>query len=181
MNLERIEMRQIYLLVGSLSFLSLTAIVMFLGKPLYERYDQVSWELASLREVEYTNASDALSRIESEVSQLEQALLGDFQNIPTRQLEAHIIAALQDSAWRSDIDLLSIEPLEQVAGLPYEEIAFRLEIQGQYFNLNDWIDAVSSQLGYVVFKEYVMKISQDGRDPVLNARLLLSAYRVEPS
>ena len=178
--LNKLELRQIYLILGSITFLGITAMVMFTGKPLYERYDNVSWELNSLRQLQFSNAQTALAELEGEVDGLHQQLMGDLQSIPTRQLESHIIAALQDSAWRSEIDLLSIEPLPQVEGLPYEEISFRLEVEGKYFNLDDWINSVSDQLGYVVFKEYVLKISQDGADPALHARLMLSAYRMEP-
>lgn len=177
--LDKLELRQIYLILGSVTFLVLTAMVMFTGKPLYERYDQVSWELDSLRQLNFSNAQTALQELEGQVDELQKHLMGDLQMIPTRQLESHIIAALQDSAWQSEIDLLSIEPLPKVDGLPYEEISFRLEVEGRYFNLDDWINSVSNQLGYVVFKEYVLKISKDDVDPILHARLMLSAYRME--
>ena len=178
--LARFELRQIYLLLGSVTFLSLTALVMFYAKPMYERYDATQWELLSLKEVQYSDAQATLTQIELEVAALEQVLLGDFQTIPTRQLEAHIIAALQDSAWRNEIELVSVEPLDQVVGMPYEEVSFRLEVEGPYFNLYDWIQGVGNQLGYVVFKEYALKVNREGKDPILNARLTLSAYRMEP-
>ena len=177
--IDKLELRQIYLLLGSVVFLGLTAMWAFAAKPLYERYDKVSWELDSLRQLSFSNAQHALQEMESDVESLKQQLMGDLQRIPTRQLESHIIAALQDSAWRADVDLLSIEPLSQADGLPYEEISFRLEVEGRYFNLDDWINSVSAQLGYVVFKEYVLKISTDAIDPTLHARLLLSTYRME--
>ena len=176
--LDKLELRQIYMLFGSVTFLALTALFIFEGKPLYQRYQQTDEQLNSLRQLGVQPAGSGLKAIEAEVKKYQQELLGELQNIPSRQLESHIIAALQSNAWQSEVNLLSIEPLESVQGLPYEEISFRLEIEGYYYNLDDWINNVSTQLGFVVFKEYALKVRQQANNPVLHARVLLSAYRV---
>lgn len=172
-------LRQIYLVFGSVVFLALTAVTMLGIKPLYERYDRISWELKSLRALDYSSSTASLAPLETEVRAYERTLLGDLQNVPVRQLESHIIAALQSSAWQTEVNLLSIEPLDTLENMPYREIAFRLEIEGKYFNLDDWIASVTDQLGYVVFKEYTLRVKEQGLDPTLSARVLLAAYRVE--
>ncbi len=178
--LAKLETRQINLGLGAVLLLACGAIGSFLAKPLYDRYGEISWELQSLRQIDYQSAGATLGALETRVAQLESSLLGDLQMIPTRELESHIIEALQNSAWRSNVELVSVEPLEKPDGLPYEEIAFRLEVQGHYFELDRWLEEVREQLGYVVFKEYAVKLQQvGGDDPLLHARLLLSAYRME--
>ena len=177
--LNNLELRQIYLIIGSVCFLALTAQVMLIGKPAWDRYQSASQDLETLRALDLNKGVDGLSQLQVEVDELESRLLGDLEGVPTRELETHIISALQSAAWQSEIKLVSIEPLPRSEDLPYEEIAFRLELEGAYFNLDSWVSRVYNQLGYVVFQDYALKVHKAGDEPVLSARLLLAAYRME--
>ncbi len=177
--LNRIDLRQLYLIAGSVALLSVTALVMLMGKPVYETYARTAESLHSLRGIAASGSyNQAIAGLETEIAGYEKTLRGELQNIPLRQLESHIIGALQNSAWRSDVELLSVEPLEALEGLPYREIAFRLEVEGEYFNLDRWMSDLGEQLGYVVFKEYTLKVAKTGAEPRISARVLLAAYRV---
>ncbi len=176
--LNKLDLRQLYMLGGAAIFLMLTAFAVFVIQPMYERHESVHLELGSLRELDDSGPPASLKPLEAAVTDYERTLLGELQNVPTRQLESHIIAALQSSAWQSQINLVTVEPLETPEGLPYQEIAFRLEVEGRYFNLSDWVRQVTTSLGYVVFKEYALKVDKEGQDPLLSGRVLLAAYRV---
>jgi len=176
--INQLEKRQVKLIVGSVLFLAFTALTMFMIKPLHARYAAVEQELATLSALDLDNAPTSLAPLENQVNELEKKLLGELMNVPTRELEAHIISALQRIAWDSEVNLLRIEPLEIAEGLPYQEIAFRLEIDGGYYNLEKWLAGVSSQLGHVVFKEYELKVTKAGTDPQLRASVQVAAYRV---
>ena len=176
--LDRFDLRQLYLVAGSVVLLGLTAAAMFAGKPLYARYDRVDTELDGLRSLAHTPANLGIEPLEEEVRQLELELQGDLQNLPIKQLESHIISALQGASWQYDVNLVTIEPRTEDLELPYQELTFQLQLEGGYFGLDRWMQAVSDQLGYVVFKEYALKVKEPGLEPVLSARVLLSAYRM---
>ncbi len=176
---DRLDLRQLYLVLGSAVLLLLTAAVMFAGKPMYARYDAVDTELDGLRSLAQAPPALGVAPLEEEVAELRATLQGDLQNLPIKQLESHIIAALQSTSWQYDVTLITIEPHMEELELPYQELVFQLEIEGAYFGLDSWMQAVSEQLGYVVFKEYSLKVKEPGIEPVLSARVRLSAYRME--
>ncbi len=177
--LDQLELRQLYLVAGSVVLLTLTAIVMFAGKPLYAQYDGVDTELQGLRSLARAPADLGIQPLEEEVARLQATLQGDLQNLPIKQLESHIISTLQSASWQYDVNLVTIEPKTEELELPYQELTFRLQLEGGYFSLDDWMRSVSEQLGYVVFKEYSLKVKEAGLEPVMSARVLLSAYRME--
>lgn len=170
--------RQWFLLGGSALLLGITALTIFWIKPLYERYSASQTDVATLENLVGLGPVGSLAPLEQEIARYERELLGDMHGIPLKQLEAHIIGALQHNVWSSEVDLLTIEPQENSSAAPHEEIAFRLEISGTYFNLADWMEQVNQQLGFVVIKEYTFVGKRDAPDPILNARVLLAAYRV---
>ncbi len=177
--LDRLDLRQLYLIAGSAIFLLLTALVMFGGKPLYARYANTDTQLNGLRTLARMPSNLGIEPLEQEVAELEKTLQGDLKNLPIKQLESHIISALQSASWQYDVKLVTIEPAMEDLELPYQELSFRLQLEGSYFGLDNWMRSVSDQLGYVVFKSYVLKVQNAGVDPVLSARVQLSAYRMD--
>ena len=177
--IEQLELRQVHLIGGSAAFLLLTAFAMLVGKPLYADYDKTQTEKSGLSMLATSAVSAGIKPLEDEVAALTGKLHGELQNLPVKQLEAHIIAALQSASWQYDVKLLTIEPDMDESDLPYQELSFKLELEGTYFSLDDWMRSVSSQLGYVVVKEYSLKVADAGVEPTLSARILLSAYRMQ--
>ena len=177
--LDQFDLRRLYLVAGSVVLLVVTAVVMFAGKPLYARYDATDTELDGLRALARTPSKLGIQPLEAEVASLEDELQGDLQNLPIKQLESHIVTALQSASWQYDVNLVTIEPRMEDLEFAYQELTFQLQLEGSYFGLDNWMQSVSDQLGYVVFKEYSLKVKEPGLEPVLSARVLLSAYRMD--
>ncbi len=177
--LSRLAPREIRLIAGCSLFLVLSALTAFVGKPLYGAFVETGTELAGLQALEHAPTEAGLEPIEKEVDRLMTILQGDLKDLPDRQLESHMVTAFQSASWQHDVNLVTIEPVEVPVELPYKELTFRLELEGSYAGLDGWVQTVSTQLGYVVFNEYVLKVKTPGREPVLSARVELSAYRMK--
>lgn len=180
-SLQKLAPRELALIAGSTAFLLVTALVAFVGKPLYARFQTSGAELEGLRTLAHTPADAGLAPLEHEVEALRTVLEGDLKNLPERQLESHMVSAFQNASWQHDVNLVTIEPVPSPVELPYQELTFRLELTGSYSNLDSWMRSVNTQLGYVVFNEYVLKVKTPGPEPELSARVLLSAYRMRGS
>ena len=176
MQLEPREARLIFL---SVMFLVLSMFAAFVGKPLYHRFVDTAAELEGLQALVEMPAEVGLHPLEAEVEGLLVQLKGDLKNLPARQLESHMVAAFQSASWQHDVTLVTIEPVPVTVELPYQELTFRLELEGSYAGLDNWVQMVSGQLGYVVFNEYMLKVKTPGKEPVLSARVELSAYRMQ--
>ena len=177
--LSRLAPKEIRLIAGSSLFLVLSALTAFVGKPMYGAFVTTGTELAGLRALENAPTEAGLAPIEQEVDRLMTILQGDLKDLPDRQLESHMVTAFQSASWQHNVNLVTIEPVEVPVELPYKELTFRLELEGSYAGLDSWVQTVSTQLGYVVFNEYVLKVKTPGREPVLSARVELSAYRMK--
>lgn len=176
--LSRLAPREVRLIAGCSLFLVLSALTAFVGKPLYGTFVATGTELDGLRALEHAPTEAGLEPLEQEVDRLMTVLQGDLKDLPDRQLESHMVTAFQSASWQHDVNLVTIEPVEVPVELPYKELTFRLELEGSYAGLDSWVQTVSTQLGYVVFNEYVLKVKTPGREPVLSARVELSAYRM---
>jgi Tfp pilus assembly protein PilO len=177
-QIQKLTPRELLLICGSAVFLVMTALVVFVGKPLFARFETSAEELDGLRSLAHVPVDTGLSALQQEVDQLRTVLEGDLKNLPERQLESHMVSAFQSASWQHDVNLVTIEPVPSAVELPYQELTFRLELTGSYNNLDNWMQSVHTQLGYVVFNEYVLKVKTPGSEPELSARLVLSAYRM---
>jgi len=177
-RLSSLAPKEIRLIAICSSFLVLSALAAFVGKPLYGAFVETGTELEGLRALEHAPSEAGLEPIEQEVERLLTILQGDLKDLPDRQLESHMVTAFQSASWQHDVNLVTIEPVAVPVELPYRELTFRLELEGSYAGLDSWVQTVSTQLGYVVFNEYVLKVKIPGREPVLSARVELSAYRM---
>lgn len=177
----RLAPREVVLIGCSAVFLIVTSLVAFVGKPLYAKFQESGAELEGLRSLANAPVDDGLALLEQDVEKLRTVLEGDLKNLPERQLESHMVSAFQSASWQHDVNLITIEPVPAPVELPYQELTFRLELAGTYTNLDNWVQSVHTQLGYVVFNEYVLKVKTPGPEPELSARIVLSAYRMRES
>jgi len=179
LSFSNLAPREIRLVAGCALFLVLSGLAAFVGKPLYLRFAESGMELEGLRALENAPTEAGLEPLELEVDRLSTLLKGDLKDLPDNQLESHMVTAFQSASWQHDVNLITIEPVAIPVELPYQELTFRLELEGSYTGLDNWVQTISGQLGYVVFDEYVLKVKVPGKQPVLSARIELSAYRMK--
>lgn len=182
--LAKLDPRQLKLIGGCVIVLVLAELFAYGVWPRVQELGALRDNRAVMSQVSATpqGAEGEIARLTEEIEDLRKRLQGDMANLPMRQMESFILGRLQTISWRNGVALVSVEP---AAGQPvemYREVLFRVELTGEYASLIQWLEDVSTELGFVVIKEYQLNIAQaDPHNPALKTRLLLATYRVMDS
>lgn len=119
-----------------------------------------------------------LGMVGSEVERLERTLHGDTSNLPLKQVEAFVIGRLQTISWSNQVELIGVRPHEGTRKGKFHELLFDLELRGDYFDLYSWLKDVSSDLGFIVVKQFEMSpVNVGDGEPVLLVKLTMASYR----
>ena len=182
--LAQLDSRQVKLLAGCGVVLIVAALFTYGVLPQIKELSALLDSRAVMSQVSPTpqGAQGEITRLTTEIEDLRQRLQGDMANLPIRQMESFILGRLQTISWRNDVALVGVEPAVGQSVEMYREVLFRVELSGDYFSLLKWLEDVSSELGFVVIKEYQFNVAgADPQDPELKTRLLIAAYRVMDS
>jgi Tfp pilus assembly protein PilO len=182
--LGRFDSRQLKLMAGCAVVLLLAAVVSYGFWPKVQELRALQDSRAVLTQVTSTQrgAEGEIASLKEKIEDLRRRLQGDMANLPVRQMESFIIGRLQTISWRNGVTLVGVEPTVGNPVEMYHEVLFQVELTGDYFSLLDWLGDVSSELGFVVIKEFQLGVARaDEQDPKLTTRLLLAAYRVTDS
>lgn len=180
-RLDKLDARQLRLLVGGTLVLLVTALFAYVLLPPIKAYRK---DVAALGVLEQAASSGSevtaeLERLTTEVAALEKRLYGDMGNLPDNQLEAFVVGRLQAISWLNNIELLGVEPRAGETLPSFEESLFQVELSGEYADLFNWLEALKTELGFIVIKEYEMQPQEDvAHNPELTARLTIASYRV---
>jgi hypothetical protein len=113
-----------------------------------------------------------------DVEKLEHTLHGDTSNLPLKQVEAFVIGRLQTISWKNHVELVGVKPHAGTQKGPFRELLFDLELRGDYFDCFAWLQDISSELGFIVVKQFEMSpIAGDGDEPLLRVKLTMASYR----
>lgn len=182
--LAQLDARQIKLIAGCAMVLVVGALFAYGIWPEVQELRALTDSRAVLSQVIATEqgAEGEISRMTEEIEGLRRRLQGDMANLPIRQMESFVIGRLQTISWRNDVALVGVEPAVGQSVEMYREVLFRVELTGDYFSLLRWLEDISSELGFVVIKEYQLSVADaDPQDPTLTTKLMLAAYRVMDS
>ncbi len=173
--------RELAIAAGCLAVIVTATLSLYVIKPQWERYQAAlaSHELLSEFAGEDPSGQRALDALGGEVRRLQTLLEGDSANLPSQEIEAFVIGRLQTISWRHGLDLVAVEPTKGETTDDYQELLFQVEISGDYFGLNSWLSDLSTELGFVVIREYQISIhGGDDALPILRTRMLLASYRM---
>lgn len=178
--LTKISPRELRMLLGGLFAVVVAALTVSLLVPQVKRLLAARQEVALLASAA-DDSGELAQHIESErqkIETLRYRLYGDMADLPVQQVEAYVIGRLQELAWASGVDLVSVEPSHGERVEIFQETLFGIELVGHYEDLYLWLWKVRNELGYVVVEEYALSRS-GGTDeaPFLQANLRLASYR----
>lgn len=176
---EKMETRQIMLLLGGAALLICTALASALLIPQIQRYRTISSDRAALPPpADDAELAAMLGARDAEISALSRRLHGEMAGLPPREIESFVIDSLQSIAWRRDVTLQGVRPSTGETVDAFQELVFRLELSGDYYDLFAWLRDLHSELGFVVIKEYRMqRADQNNATPLLKVELTLASYR----
>ena len=182
--LDKLDLRQQQLLAGGSLLLLAALLFSYVLLPEIKVYRASLGSRTVLEDIagQGQAVSQQLENLAAEVEALEKQLHGDMANLPEKQLESFVIGRLQAISWRSNVELVSIEPSAGETIDVFQESLFKVEVSGAYFDLFDWLGEISGDLGFVVIKEYAMRPTEDvAKDPNLVVNLTIASYRLTES
>ncbi len=179
--LKQLDRRQLSMIGGGTLALLVVALLTYVVQPRFKEFRAASDSLMLLAA---TSQSDVgldtqLTTLRDHVEVLERAFHGDMANLPLKQMEAFIIGRLQGISWRNDVQFIGVQPEDGGLSGQFSELLFNVELQGRYFDIFAWLEAVREQLGFVVIKQFEMTpITRTGMDePELQVSLTMASYR----
>lgn len=179
--LKQFDRRQLSMIGGGVLALLAVALFTYVLQPRFKEFhaSRASYSLLEAAVGRSAGLDAQVAQLEAHVEVLERTFHGDMANLPLKQMEAYIIGRLQGISWDNDVQFVGVQPEDGGLSGPFRELLFNVELQGQYFDVFAWLEAVREQLGFVVIKQFEMRpISASGTDePELQVSLTMASYR----
>lgn len=176
----QIEPRQFVLLVGGAALLVSAAVATLLIAPEYRELVKTNKSLKILQNVTIADDMEkSIAETKGRIAQLQQDLHGEGDRLPIKQMEAMIIAKLEQIATKNQVVLDSVMPLKGNNSSRFDEVLFLVKVSGSYFDVYTWIKDLDHSLGAIVIKQFSIKpstLTASYESPTLNVELKVAAY-----
>ena len=178
--LRRFDRREFALILTLVVFATTSLVFAYLTLPKIKVYlDTAKTESTLSKVVESGGLLDnQIAQLRDDIESLQRRLHGDMASLPEKQIESHVIGKLQKLSWQNNVQLMGIEPSAGATIESFHEILFQVTLAGDYFDLYKWLQDVSSELGFVLIKQYEMNPVNDAAgSPRLSVKLDMATYR----
>ncbi len=178
--LNRFDRKEFWLILALTVFTVMALLFTYLVLPKIKIYRGVSkTEITLSKVVENGNLLDKqLAQFHRDIDLLQRRLHGDMASLPEKEIEAYVIGKLQRISWQNNVQLVGIEPSAGATIESFHEILFRVSLAGDYFDMYQWLQDVSSELGFVLIRQYEMKPMENlSQNPRLSVKLTMATYR----
>lgn len=178
--LNRFDRRELWLILAVAVFAVVALLFTYLVLPkvkIFRGTTQTENTLSKI--VENGDQLDTqLAQLNRDIDLLQRRLHGDMASLPEKEIEAYVVGKLQRMSWQNNVQLVGIEPAAGATIESFHEILFRVSLAGDYFDMYQWLREVSSELGFVLIKQYEMRpIDNLGQEPRLSVTLTMATYR----
>jgi len=177
---SRFNRRDFVLLLTLGTFAIVALMFTFLVLPKLKAYLAVSkTEQALAMVIDNGDLLDAeIGRIRDDIGTLEKQLHGDMASLPMKEIESHVVGKLQQISWKNDVQLVGIEPAAGETIESFHEMLFQVSLAGDYMDKYQWLRKVTTDLGFVLIKQYEMRPVDDrALNPRLSVELTMATYR----
>ena len=178
--LSRFDKKELWLILAATVCAVMALLFTSLVLPKITTYRGVSKTETTLSKVvENGDVLDTqLAQLNGDIELLQRRLHGDMASLPEKEIEAYVVGKLQRMSWQNNVQLVGIEPSAGATIESFHEILFRVSLAGDYFDLYQWLREVSSELGFVLIKQYEMKPMDNlSQQPRLSVTLTMATYR----
>ena len=178
--LSRFDRREFFLILTIIVFAVTTLVFTYLVLPKIKIYLAVAKTESILNNVVDNGAqlNDQIQGLSRDIDLLQRQLHGDMASLPVKEIEAYVVGKLQQISWQNDIQLVGIEPSAGATIETFHEILFRVTLAGDHLNTYRWLREVSSELGFVLVKNFAMQPMEDrAQNPRLSVQLTMATYR----
>ncbi|MFK7816937.1 MAG: type 4a pilus biogenesis protein PilO [Gammaproteobacteria bacterium] len=116
-------------------------------------------------------------KLTHEVEEIKYNLKGDMADLPEKKMESFIIGELHNISWSHDINLIGVKPAQGNQIQMFQEILFKVQLTGEYFDLYKWLHDLRGQLGFIVIKSLELNQTQsDNNNSTLLMKLTIATY-----
>lgn len=178
--LSRFSRRDFFLILSLLVFAVTSIAFTFLVLPKLKTYLAIAKTESALAMVVDNGVflDSQITDLSGDIESLQRRLHGDMASLPLKEIEAHVVGKLQQISWQNDIQLVGIEPAAGETIETFHEVLFRVTLAGEYLNMYQWLREVSTDLGFVLVKQYEMQpMDNRTQNPRLSVRLTMATYR----
>ncbi len=175
-----LETRTLNLVGVGVLLLLVALIISYVVVPKTKEYQAVAKAKAVLEgnAVHQPNLDDEINLQKQSVEQLRKSIHGEIMNIPEQYIESFVIGMLQKMAWANNVEIGSIQPVPWRIMKSYRELVFNVEFSGDYFDLHQLINAMATEMGFIVIKK--MEVTSQQADPkLLVMKMTIASYRTQ--
>ena len=178
--LNRFDRKEFATILALIVFAMTSLLFTYLALPKIKIYLDIAETESTLSKVVESGdlLDDQITQLHGDIESLQRRLHGDMASLPEKQIEAHVIGKLQKLSWQNNVQLVGIEPSAGATIESFHEILFRVNLAGDYFDMYNWLQDVSNELGFVLIKQYEMNPINDASEgPRLSVNLDMATYR----
>ena len=178
--LRQLDPRSLRLILVLVWVMLTAALLLYALKPQYLGYRQgvASRHLLENRVADEVQLNRNIASARLDLDELRKKLHGDVEDVPLNQMESYLIGRLQDVSWDVNIELVGIRPGHATRVLAFEELAFEVEVRGDYQSLYAWLHELTEKLGFILVKRYdIAPVSDKNKADQLRMQLTMVFYR----
>lgn len=179
-QLMDVEPKKLGLGVVLIGILLMAAMALYLVKPQYQRFSEnsVSFEMLHSQIDDQAQLQRAIDVEHQRIKALQLKLHGEAGEMPVNEMESYLVGRLQGLAWDAGIELTGVRPGQAKRIMEFEEISFKVEVNGDYRNLYDWLNKISDTLGFMLVSNYdISLVGGKGNDIPLKMNVTIVFYR----
>lgn len=124
-----------------------------------------------------SSLDEEIQTIQKQIGFYQEKLNQGESKLSLNLMIAKVIGKLDRIAKQQSARLISIEPRNPTPVLLFEELPFSIEVEGTYFSLYKWLQAVEDNLQPMVIKEF--QIHRGKSDEQIKMSLTLVSYRLK--
>ena len=179
-NLAEVEPRSLGLILLLIGFVSATAMMLYVVKPQYQRFDEssASYEMLNGQIDDQAQLQRAIDDQRKKIQDMQLQLHGEAGDMPVNEMEAYLVGRLQELAWESGIELAGVRPGPAKRIMEFEELSFKVEVSGEYRDLYDWLNRIGDKLGFMLVSSYeISVVNRKSIETPLKANVTIVFYR----
>ncbi len=178
--LDQINQKTLFLILMGFALLMLATSSVY---GIFPQIKEMNSDLSKRTELkELVSNKDQLdeqkNNLVEKIEKIKRDLRGDMANLPEKKIEAFIIGELQNISWNHEINLIGVKPVKGSEIQMFQEVLFKVQLSGEYFDLYEWLLELRNQLGFIVIKNLELNSSNDSsNDALLLMKLTIASYK----
>jgi hypothetical protein len=179
-TLQHLDPRSLRLILTLVGAVLAAALLVYVLKPQYLSYRQGAASRHLLENLvgDEVQLNRDIAGARVDIEGLRRKLQGDVGDVPMNQMESYLIGRLQGVSLDANVELVAVKPGHATRVLGFDEMAFEVEVRGQYPALYAWLGELVEKLGFILVQRYdIAPLSGNKDADQLRMQLTMVFYR----